>query len=257
MQTTPIYGLPYPSPDDSDAPDGPAQIGALAAAVETQLARKDTVADLIVFAASGSLTAAQVTGARALRVRCVGGGGAGGGAVATGVGESSGGGHGQSGHYAESVLDMAALTFPVAVTIAAAATGDPAGGAGNNGGTCSFGTYVSAGGGAGGGSMATGATVGTYAAGGAGGLVATGDITVSGAHGSNAQRLIATIVTVLGVSGSSLLSGARRPGASASSVGGDGFAYGGAGAGSTNGSSQAARAGGTGATGVVLVEPIY
>lgn len=39
MPSTPIYGLPYPSL--SDPPDGPAQIGALAQAVEDELNRID------------------------------------------------------------------------------------------------------------------------------------------------------------------------------------------------------------------------
>lgn len=59
MATTPIYGLPYPTL--SDAPNGAAQIQALAQAVETQLQRLDSVPAAVTASDSGAVSTTSST----------------------------------------------------------------------------------------------------------------------------------------------------------------------------------------------------
>lgn len=265
--TTPIFGFPFP--EDTDPTDVAGDIQALAEAVEVDLNAVENRVDdvekaitLHTFTANGSLAAATVTGAKKLRVRCIGGGGAGGGAPATGVSESSGGAGGQGGHYAESVLTVSALTFPLQVNVGAAGVA-ASGAAGGNGGTSGVvnnngagAVQVSAGGGAGGGVMATGGTVGTYASPGNAATVATGTIQAKGVPGGRAYRVAATTVFA-GYGGASILGGGAPESTAANNQGGAGGSYGAGGAGSSRAASSAALLGGAGAAGIVIIEAIY
>lgn len=210
----------------------------------------------IVYRANDTLAAATVTGAKALRVRCLGGSAAGCGAAATGVGEASSGGGGGSGGYSESILDMASITFPVTITVGAGGTG-VAGAAGNAGGDTSFGTYVIAKGAvATSGPMATGAT-NAWATGGDGGST-TGAVGQIQSRGSDGQPGIRAGTVARGGSGAqSPLGGSQRAANTTSSAGLAGNPYGGAGSGANNGASAATKAGGNGDPGVCIVEPIY
>lgn len=250
-QVTPIYSFPYPEP--TDAPDGPTQIHNLALAVETVVARTDKIPTIIAFGASGSLLAAQVTGAKALRIRVRGNGGAGGGVPTTAAGVTSMAGGGGQGAYSEDIIPLTSITFPVTVTVPAAAVGvtNANGGTGSD---VSFGTLVIAKGGGGGVVGGAGSAGGGYSGtGGAGGLASgsTGTFKVDGAPGDPGS-VISTIFGLPGRGGGDNLriNFNSTPGAAA------GEGRGGTGAG--NLASQAAtRQGGNGAVGYVIVEAIY
>lgn len=259
---TPTYGFPFP--ENTDPPDGPAQFEALALAVEGELeridddiTRIDTAPSILVYTSSDTLAEATVSGAKALRVKCVGGGGSGGGAEATGAGESSAGAGGQGGHYAESVVAIGSVSFPVTITVGAGGTG-ASGATGTAGGTSSFGALVSAGGGDFGEILPTDSVAGASVPGGENAMASmTGDIQIQGDDGDIAWRFEATRASP-GDGGASHMSGSRAP----RFLGGnqaarDGLAYGGGGTGASRGPSVGALVGGNGADGVVIVEPIY
>lgn len=211
----------------------------------------------LVYSVSGSFTADDVKGAAALRVRVQAAGGGGAGAPATGVGQNSAGGHGSGGGYAESIIPVSSLTFPVAVTVGAAGAAGAAGGAGGNAAASSFGALVAANGGN------AGAPGGPAGFAGAalvnpvlGGSATAGQILSRG--GSSG----AVIIIIIGSmsqpqSGSSVLG----PGLSQfCNVSSNGFAAanpGTGGAGGINMASQAARVGGAGGNALVVVERIY
>lgn len=215
------------------------------------------VPGLITFTASGSFTEAQLAGARALEVWACGGGGAGGGAVATGVGESSGGAGGSSAGTGYDILTPSSLTFPVTVTVGAGGTA-VAGGTGGSGGNSSFGTSVI--GVAGNGSLAstTGTAVGPAAAPGSSGGIAAGNANASlyGTHGGRGYRMAATFF-MPGIGGRTWAGEGGRAPASISADGNPGVNFGCGGSGACNGASQAARPGGNGVGGVVLVKLLY
>lgn len=220
-----------------------------------RLAILETTASMIVYTASGSFTSIQAASAKAICVRCIGGGGAGGGAAITGAGVSSAGGGGQAGTYSESVVATSGLTFPVTVTVGAGGVG-ALGTTGGNGGATSFGTAVTAPGGIGGQTSSAAATIGFIALGGTGAAAGTGQISAVGCWGGLAWR-IAVGNAMPGTGGASALGGASWP-AGGSSDGSPGAAYGAGGGGGNNVASQAtARTGGNGAAGLVTVELIY
>lgn len=211
----------------------------------------------IVFTSSGSLTQAQVFGASALRVRVVGGGGGGGGAAATTANASVGGG-GQAGAYAEGIIPIASVTFPVTVTIGAAGAAN-SGAAGGNGGTSSFAALISVSGGTGGTTMAANTTYATTN-GGFGGATISGafaQIQATGNEGASAYRLSGTQAWA-GYGAPSVFGGGIIPAGSITT--GAGRASGVVGAGGSGGlgiGTQVAVAGGAGGAGIVIVEPIY
>lgn len=215
------------------------------------------VPGLITFTASGSFTKAQAAGARALEVWALGGGGAGGGAVATGVGESSGGAGGGSGTAAYDLLRVSALTFPVTVTIGAGGVA-AAGLVGGAGGNTTFGSYVGGVGAAGGDAAVTGTAVGPAAGPGTPGGILSGNANASlyGDYGLRGFRIAATFFMPGGGARTPWGGGGRTP-ASLSSAGNNGSGFGTGGSGACNAASQAARAGGNGAQGLVLVKLVY
>ena len=258
MDTTPVYDLPFP--ESADDPNIPADMEALALAVEAELVRADTANDFIVYTASGTLTALQAAGAKAVRFRVWSGGGGGGGAAATAAGQSALGGGGRGGAYAESLVPFASLVFPVAITVGAGGTGTT--GAGGTGGTSSAvngaTTYASVTGGAGGAAAGAGTTVGGGTAGGTAAPTMVGDLTIAGQNGGIGMRIVATLGTSgVGGAGAQGGSGGSASSGSASNQGDIGVQPGGGGGGASNGQSQSAAAGGVGATGRVVVELIY
>lgn len=211
---------------------------------------------LNVFTATGSLAAATVTGAKALRVWARGTGGSGGGCPTTGATQVSGGSGGGQGAWVMSVLDIAAVTFPVTVTVPAAPTGT-IGAAGTAGTDVSFGTYVIAKPGQGGQvGPAGGAGSGYLNGGGAGGLASTstGQFKEDGAAGNPAQGLGSGLAVIMGAGGGS---GATLP-LNFNSTPGTPVLFGAGGHGAANLPSQgAAKTGGTAMGGYIVVEPIY
>lgn len=255
-QVTPIYSFPYPEP--TDAPDGPTQIHNLALAVETVVARTDKKPSNIIFTVTGSLLAAQVTGAKALRVRVWGPGGGGGGSAVNAAGNSSAGAGGGAGGYCESILDIATVTFPVTITVGTGGTA-PTGAAGNTGsGPSSFAAQVVAAAGLGGQLGVTGLTPTIASLSLGGGAATIGDIKVPGGFGSPGRRFSAT--TVEGGAGAGGVGGSvtQITIGGAGSVGAAAIGFGGGGGGASAGPSVAVTfGGGVGGNGLVVVEPIY
>lgn len=228
------------------------------AAWKVQGATTTTAPNQIIFTASGSLTSAQVVGAKALRVQCIGGGSAGAGAPSTGSGQASAGGGGGAGAYAMSLLNMTALTFPITVTIGAGGT-PASGAAGGGGGNTSFGTHVIAAGSTPGGSTLSAGSSDAWATGGTGGTKASpsvGQLTVDGADGYFGQR-VGTAARG-GRGGSSFFGAGQRQSNTGSNAGFDAAANSGAGgSGANNGVSASAKLGGAGGSGVCIVEVLY
>jgi hypothetical protein len=259
-QVTPTYGFPYP--ELTDPPNGPAQFQALALAVENKIIITDKKPSNIVFSSSGSLAAATVTGAKALRVRVWGAGGGSGGCAAPSAAQAAASSGGGGGAYAESILDIATVSFPVTITVGGGGAGGGAGATnGVAGGDSSFAAQVIAkGGGAGNGGavVAAGGVSSSNAAGGSA-AASTGNIVLSGQSGTNgiAVSIGALIVGVGGASGAGNFS-VNKPNVgngTAAGVAGSGFGAGAHGAVAV--ASGAAQAGAAGAGGGVIVEPIY
>jgi len=203
----------------------------------------------VTFSANGTFTKADHVGLRAVRIRCQAGGGAGGGAAATAAGEGSAGGGGEGGAYAESFKVAADLAAAETVTVGAGGTG-VSGGNGNVGGTSSFGTLVSAAGGDAGTATAASAT-GASLSGATSTQAMTGDVQIGGGGGGACVRDLAKS---FGGQGGDSAMGTGGRGAGQGIAGSNGRGYGGAGGGAANNASEAARAGGNGTGGRVLVD---
>lgn len=209
--------------------------------------------DQQIFTASGTWN--KPAGARWVRVKAQGGGGAGGGCATTPAGDGAVGGGGEGGAYAETLFDAAVLGASETVTRGAGGTG-VSNGAGNSGGTSSFGTSISAAGGAGGTAGAAGGTHST-SAGGSSAQVMAGQILIAGQEGDPGSRSGQSFGSFGGSGGNSAL-GHGGGGTGTSGTGNAGRGYGGGGGGAVNQTGQGtARAGGAGRDGVVIVTTYF
>ena len=204
-----------------------------------------------VFTSSGTWT--KPTGCQLAYVMVIGGGGAGGGGRVTGASQCSVGGGGGSGGVAVAFVDVTAISS-VTVTVGAGGAG-VSGGTGGDGGTSSFGAYASAGGGTGSGAGATAAQ--SVAAGSAAGTATAGDIQGGGSPGTTGQMSEVTITYRFAGNGGSTPYGAGGSTGASNATGASGTGYGAGGGGVMNRASQAARAGGDGTAGIVIVEEYY
>jgi hypothetical protein len=209
---------------------------------------------------TSTFTKADYPGIKAVKVRVIGGGAGGGGGATCGVNEWAGGGGGGGGGYSEKYILATAIGTAETVTVGA---GGNAGSAGNNngsaGGTSSFGSHCSATGGSGGdGSAAVANVFGSD--GGVGGTGTGGDINMPGQRGgegftipnSSANYFNAAIA---GSGGDSVIGvGATNRATVSALTGTNGGVYGGGGEGATVTESQSSRAGGAGASGIVIVD---
>jgi hypothetical protein len=200
-----------------------------------------------VFTSTGTYTPS--TGMLYCDIICIGGGAAGGGAPATTGSQFSGGGGGGAGEYAQGIFSASTIGASQSITIGTGGTGN-SGATGGNGGSTSVGSLISSNGGSGGVSAA--ATTAISISGGAGGTGGTGgDFRTPGNIGGPGWGSVA------GGSGNGGIGGNGQYGSGGqffvNAVGGAGAGYGSGGGGSFNGASQSARAGGTGASGIVLV----
>jgi hypothetical protein len=182
-------------------------------------------------------------------VEVVGGGGAGGGASATSGSQYSIGGGGGAGGYSCGFFSAATIGASQSVTVPAAATG-VSGGTGNTGGTCSLGALIQATGGIGGATNIGGAGA-FLATGGAGGLGSGGTINIYGNPGAEGSFYF-NAWSYSGIGGASQIGGGAQA-VFAQASGNNASGYGGGGSGAYNGTSQAARLGGSGGVGVVKV----
>lgn len=200
------------------------------------------------FTANGTYT--PTPGTRSIIVEAVGGGGAGGGAVATIAGQYSVGGGGGSGAYSKGRLTSGFAGASVVVGAAGAALSGATGGAG---GTSSFGALITATGGLGGLSQGNGAAAVVAYGGGGATLGATGNIgNAGGTTGGYGVFVPSGALFPIGGVGASSFFGGGGFGSSALD-GGPGLAPGAGGGGSSNIPSSAARPGGLGAAGIVIV----
>lgn len=195
--------------------------------------------NLTVFTANGTWT--KPANLKAVIVKVIGGGGNGGAATgqspggtakAPTPGYTGAGGGGGSGGYSEKRILASALGATETVTIGPA------------GSTSSFGTHATATGGAAGAAGANSA-----GAGGAGGLGASGDINSRGSAGTTGFMSYNG-----GIGGSSVFGGGA---AATGGVGANGGPYGGGASGAFRGASTGTNAGGTGASGVVIIEEYF
>lgn len=208
----------------------------------------------IYFTGSGSFVKATYPGLRAVMVELAGGGGGGGGAGAAAASNAAAGGGGGGGGYSRRFMLAATLAASETVTIGAAGTGGAAGA--NNGvagGTTSLGALLSATGGALGTGNGSGPST-SYAAGGDGGVGSGGDLILRGGPGDNGCR-VGGIVTHPSFGGQSFFGPGRRGSNLASADGQAALSnsYGGGGSGGHDVATSTARAGGTGAAGILMV----
>ena len=209
----------------------------------------------VYFTSSGTFSKATYSWLRAIKVICVGAGGGSGGVTATGAGEFVASGGGGGGGYGESfITDISGLASSVTVTVG---SGGAAGAAGANngsiGGDSSFGSAVIGNGGAGGGSgtkqnfwIISGGSVG------GGG---TGDLVITGGAGGISNP-VNNNGGYGGIGGTSILGQASLQVAAwqSSAAGRNGQLYGGGAVGAASGQNFTAKAGGTGAAGIVILE---
>jgi hypothetical protein len=215
------------------------------------------IAQTLYFTSSGTFTKATYPWLRAVKVKCQGAGGGSGGIPATTAGQKAIAVAGYGGGYAESfITDISGLDASVTVTVGAGGAGGSAGAnAGAAGGASSFGSpaIVSGDGGSAGaaGAVLTASNVfnpSTSTSGGVGDLVVFGDSPevsfVINVSDNNNQ---------LGGSGGSSFLGTGG-GAQRNGSGSNALLHGGGGGAPANNVSQAARAGGNGAAGIVILE---
>lgn len=200
-----------------------------------------------VFTANGTYT--PTTGVTLAEVEVMGAGGGGGGALATGVGQFSIGAGGGAGAYCRGLISN-----PVAGAIAVGTGGaGGAGAVGATGGNSGYQGLIVAAGGVGGSVGAAAAT--STANGGAGGAPGTpGNIVnTNGSAGQPGWANTANLQGVTGIGASSIYGAGGINAATGNIAGSNGLGFGSGGSGAFNLASQAARSGGNGANGIVIV----
>ena len=205
---------------------------------------------------------ASYSGARAIRVICVGSGGGGGGAASTSGSQMALGGSGSGGGYSESfITTLSTVDTWYGVVGALGAGGSAGANAGTAGSSSWFGpsnsvstgaTVIASGGGAGA-AGATSTATNTIVAGVAGASTGTGDFVLPG--GSSTAVAVAQGSNSAGTTGGTSVYGFGGLAASGGSTAGNsGTGYGSGGSGAVNGNTAASKAGGSGTNGLVIVE---
>lgn len=206
-----------------------------------------------VFTASGTYT--PTAGTKKVVVTVVGGGGGGGGTFSTNASQNAAGSGGGGG--AEAVGVFTTGFSGVAMVIGSAGV-SAAGANGTDGGVTSFGTLLTAAGG-GGGPRGLAATTGNTS-GSAGGVTVTGTaLIVKAGQDGGAGTVFSVGTTLSGKGGDTSYGYGGSPGGTGSTAGSGntgntGKDYGSGGAGASGSISDAARSGGSGRPGVIIVE---
>jgi hypothetical protein len=206
----------------------------------------------VIFTSSGTFSKASYPEARLARVLVVGAGGGAGGAPATGSSEFSAGGGGGAGGWSVEDIDLSAMATTETVTVGLGGAGGT-GAAGAAGSSSSFGSFLSATGGAGGAIMAAGTLASTRLEYGSdGGVGSGGDINGRGEQADDIVRLSSGLGIGGGLfGGASILSAG---GVRVLSANGNAGTLGAGGGGMRSGASAAARTGGVGGAGIVIVD---
>ncbi len=187
-------------------------------------------------------------------------GGAGGGAAVTIASENSPGAGGGSGSYSRTWIPAASL--PSSVSVTPGTGGVPvSGGTGGTGTTASFGTLVTLTGGTGGAFAGAGTSGAISSSGGVpgqtfGGTYTTGRLMLLGGDGTQGVRISGTFGWA-GVGGGGPGAGNRQGPVSVAANGMDGNTPGGGGSGARNTGANAARPGGAGGNGRIVVTDIF
>lgn len=199
------------------------------------------------FATPGSFTYTPTTGTFRAIIDIVSGGGAGGGAVATAGGQVSSGSGGGGGAYVRTFI---ASVTSQSITVGAGGLG-ASGANGNPGGSTLFGGVITAFGGSGG--LVTGAGANVQINGGAGGLVSIGGTVINSTGRAGGPTWASTSQGMTGDGGSSLLGWGAISQTTSGVPGIAATGFGGGGSGAFNGASAAAKVGGNGAGGLIIV----
>lgn len=248
--STPRHG--WPTPADTDfVKDGAAAIRDLGDAID---ATPLGLSAVVTFTASGTFEKASYPWMRAVRVRLVAGGGGGGGVPDTSADADAGSaGGGGAGAYGEHLVPVASLASSEPITVGAGGSGGAPGG-GSAGGETSFGALCAVRGGAGG-SGGQSSAFRLTTSGGFGGQAGSPppQVGINGGRGS-AGRCDDSRVTGFGDGAPSIFGGGGTGTAgNVSATGTDAIVPGSGGQGAF-GNNAAARAGGAGADGLVIVE---
>lgn len=221
----------------------------------TEKAKANLPYRMEVFTTSGANTYYKKPNVAFIKVTVVGGGGGGGSTQTTGAGEVANGGCGGGAGASIKIIQNSALAATETVTVGAFGTGGTAGSDNaGTGGTSSFGSHCSATGGQGG-SRGTATNSSASASGGDVGEGSGGDINICGTAGQ-LGRVQSGSASLSNISGSSILGGGIRVGATASGSQPP-SGYGNGGSAATQGASTSSRAGGNGRDGIVIVEEWY
>jgi hypothetical protein len=224
---------------------------------------------LLVYASGGNATTGRLLGVRTFTasgvyvpsvgmknvwVKVIGGGGGSAGIPATGSNQISMAGGGASGGYAEAWLASAAIGSSQTVTVGSGGAGGAVAEAGGGGGTSSFGSLVSATGGGGSPGFSAlslpsfGLNTGGYPS-----LAPSGGNIVNMAGAAGSPGICVNLSVLAGHGGNSPLGSGGYGSSAASALAAPGSGYGSGGGGIANANNQAARPGGAGARGVVII----
>ena len=201
---------------------------------------------------TASDTWSKPAGLYAIVVQVLGGGGAGGGTALTGAAQCAAANGGAGGGGSIKRIAAASLGATETVTIGAGGTAGTAGNnAGNAGGTTSFGAHLSATGGSGGaGDAAATPPVNNSTAPPSPGVGSSGDLNFTGSPGGRGFT-ISAVYALSGGGGSSSFGGGGKQVYGATGEAGTNYGAGGSGSSATQ--NEAARAGGAGTAGIVIV----
>lgn len=203
-----------------------------------------------------NFTKATYPGLRLVRVRVVGGGGGGAGAAITGGGTSIVHPSASGGGYSESILAASGLGASESITVGLGGAGSVSNVNGGNGGTSSFGGFVTAPGGIGAAPWMLQGSFDYVTGGTPPGALGTGQIRTTGAPGGPGHRSQGGTIIQGGdggMAGGGLGAGGNANTQQMNGFPGSGYGGGGSSAGSTGGT----MTGGMGANGAVFVELYY
>ena len=213
--------------------------------------------ETIYYTSSGTFTKATYPWLRAVTATVVAGGGGGGGAAATGASQSTTGGPGGGGGAAiANLIPATSLGESVTVTVGAGGAGGTAGANnGSSGGASSFGTFASAAGGGGGDGQTAGTAPRAGAIGGERASGTVGDLRLTSSGGQRGFTISVNAGQIRPAGGHSALfiNGQESLFTNGDGLGGKNPGTGGSGGGNVQ-SITTARSGGSGDTGIVILE---